>query len=788
MPEFDPNRYLLNLPWSEWAPIELAASLHTAMIEALPDLASRSVPLSLLNALQGRLETLQSGIELWEMVLKLLPDGVLLTELDGIIRYVSPVAADILGFAPENLIGRSIFELIPSEAAEDGRQRIQSIIAGNPLNRGVYQLTNLTGRVTDVEVRGSLIPGNKDRPLLLALYVQDVTRRKTMERRLAESEEQLRNIIATLPDGVTQTDLNGDILFVSSAAIRLHGIDDPQSVIGKSVLNWVAAEDHSRVLEHLKELLRGETVRPEIYTLTRADNSTFHGEIMTATLRDPGAQITGFISITRDQTEREQQARQLQEQEARYRLLAENVVDVIAIIEMSGQISYISPSVERLTGYSVSECLSFHPAQLLGPQSTDAYDRLIAFLGQSANAPIFNLPNSPYLFQLRRKDGGLIWAESTLNGYPGPDGRLAGFIAVIRDVTSRKGAEQAAEEQRLFADALGETAAALNSALGLEDTLDVILENVSRLAPNDLIIVLMVEPNGMARVMRENTHGRPEHSYIAHMPAFKINQTPTLKQMMESHRPVIISDVSEAEWVGNDHNRWVRSYLAAPIIVSASLVGFISLMSATSHLYTPEHAPRLMAFADQAAVAIEKAHLFEKLHQMATTDPLTGLANRRKLIEQAEIEIARALRYHDPLSLILIDLDNFKDINDGHGHLVGDQALREIASILASNLRKMDLIGRFGGDEFVVLLPEIDFSQALQAAERIRQSVQAYSIQLKGTVIHITASLGLAELSSRAASLDALLEQADRAMYAAKASGRNRLAWSGQQPDQGSRA
>ncbi|MDP2170788.1 MAG: diguanylate cyclase [Rhodocyclaceae bacterium] len=165
----------------------------------------------------------------------------------------------------------------------------------------------------------------------------------------------------------------------------------------------------------------------------------------------------------------------------------------------------------------------------------------------------------------------------------------------------------------------------------------------------------------------------------------------------------------------------------------------------------------------------------EAAEALARIDVLTGLANRRAFDEAAQHEIQRAVRYGTPLSLVMVDLDFFKTINDRFGHHVGDQVLVDFARILAASVRGIDLAGRWGGEEFIILMPGAELDEAVQAAERMRLKVAAAPTKVDGVTCGYTASFGVAAFSAREPTLDALLGKADRALYRAKDMGRNRV-------------
>lgn len=171
----------------------------------------------------------------------------------------------------------------------------------------------------------------------------------------------------------------------------------------------------------------------------------------------------------------------------------------------------------------------------------------------------------------------------------------------------------------------------------------------------------------------------------------------------------------------------------------------------------------------------QQMHLEEKLRILAETDDLTGLASRRYLFEQLDRRVAEAERYGSELSLIIVDLDDFKAVNDELGHPVGDRVLRTVARVSADALRGPDLLGRYGGDELVVLCPSTGREGAERLAERIRVAVEQAEIAELGSEQRITASLGVASWTPEVATTAAFLANADAALYRAKSAGRNRV-------------
>jgi diguanylate cyclase (GGDEF)-like protein len=172
----------------------------------------------------------------------------------------------------------------------------------------------------------------------------------------------------------------------------------------------------------------------------------------------------------------------------------------------------------------------------------------------------------------------------------------------------------------------------------------------------------------------------------------------------------------------------------------------------------------------------ERVLLYKEIQRLANQDPLTNCFNRRHFMTLAEQELQRAVRYKRSLSLIFLDIDFFKKFNDQYGHQIGDQVLRCVVNLCQEQLRTVDIMGRYGGEEFVILMPETSTEGALQAAERIRGEIENMKVMTTSGELSVTVSIGITSLlfnSRKTPSLDDLIKRADQALYSAKLSGRN---------------
>lgn len=251
-----------------------------------------------------------------------------------------------------------------------------------------------------------------------------------------------------------------------------------------------------------------------------------------------------------------------------------------------------------------------------------------------------------------------------------------------------------------------------------------------------------------------------------------------LGQVFETRKAMLVDDVTGLP--GHTARRRYRtsSFLAVPLLAQGQVVGIVSLADRSDgRAFTRADLTAARALAAPAALALRSDRLAEQARELshaATMDPLTSLFNRRYFATRIEEEIERARRYSLELSLLLIDVDDFKRLNDELGHLAGDYLLRQIAEVLKRSVRVFDVCTRYGGEEFAILMPGSGVNNALIVAERIRSRVEQASREAGPLPAHmrITVSLGLATLASDASPQE-LIARADRALYRAKAEGKN---------------
>jgi two-component system cell cycle response regulator len=273
----------------------------------------------------------------------------------------------------------------------------------------------------------------------------------------------------------------------------------------------------------------------------------------------------------------------------------------------------------------------------------------------------------------------------------------------------------------------------------------------------------------------------------------RLDRYPEIRTALEHGAPVLVEEGASNPLYNEIRKVWeaegltvpVSSAIALPFTLDRTQLGVFFLRTSGSEPPLSHHDIEFADTVIRAAVAaIQRAQLLEttradkaRLEALATTDSVTALLNRRALVDRLSHEMERARRYATPLALLMVDLDHFKDINDTHGHLVGDEALREVARLLQSAVRNVDIVARYGGEEFAIVLPETSNEGAVAFAERVRERVAEHVFANERLPsLRLTVSVGVASVpAADIESVEDFFARSDEALYRAKAGGRNQV-------------
>jgi diguanylate cyclase (GGDEF)-like protein len=326
------------------------------------------------------------------------------------------------------------------------------------------------------------------------------------------------------------------------------------------------------------------------------------------------------------------------------------------------------------------------------------------------------------------------------------------------------------ERARKVSQSLRRATEIITKSLRMEKTIKVIVEELSKVIPfysaslellngDELVIVGGKWPDQMDFTGRHFTieEGSPGYDVLYRSEAI------LSKQAQKDYPQFDIPDF-----------HFIKSWMGVPLIIKEKPIGIIAVDSNRENAFDNLHIEALRAFADIASIGINNSRLHEEVEQQAIRDYLTGIYNRRGLFELGERELKKAQRYQTDTGLIMFDIDNFKKLNDRHGHLAGDFVLKAATKICGAELRSADIFARYGGDEFVVILPMTDLAKTREVAKRLCNALCSYAVEYNETMFNIRASFGVTSYRHDD-TLEEMIKRADGSLYISKNAGGNRV-------------
>jgi len=560
----------------------------------------------------------------------------------------------------------------------------------------------------------------------------NITEFKLTEEALRLSEERWKFALEGSGDGVWDWNIQTAEALYSKRWKEMLGFTE--SEIGNHSLEWsnrVHPDDIAGVMAAIQAHIDGKTpsVTHEFRMRCKDQNYKWTLGRGMVVSRDDNDQPLRLVGTNTDITEQKRMTAALQESEDRFRGLANAAPTLIWVAGTDKLCNWFNDTWLAYTGRSMEQEFGNGWTEGLHP---DDFDRCIEIYVSHFNArQSFQME-----YRLRGHDGEYRWFIDV--GRPRFDGQgeFGGYIGMLTDISQRK-------------------------AIEVE-----LIENKQRLTEAQQIAHL---GSWDWNVVDDHVIWSDEAAEI-YVPDNK-SVTPSFEGFKSSLHPDDFDMVMGAIKATFDQD---AAYDIQHRVVS-KLKG-VRYVHARGKVFrnADGKAIRLVGTAQDIT---ERKTLENLLMRQAHHDYLTGLSNRGYFMEQGELELSRAIRYENPLSIFMIDIDFFKQVNDSHGHKVGDIVLKNLAEVCRQTLRDVDIVGRLGGEEFAILLPETDKDEAAEVAERLREAIATSKVPLStgGLPLHFTVSIGVASLASKGDNLDVLLNMADKALYEAKNSGRNRV-------------
>jgi len=481
-------------------------------------------------------------------------------------------------------------------------------------------------------------------------------------------------------------------------------------------------------------------------------------EVSVSPIFDEDMELIGTVHIIRDITARKRKEHALIESEERHRLLLKHLDDAVMVHHM-GEIVYINDAGLRMVGARTSgEVIGMNVMDFVHPDSRKfVKERMQRVICEQTPLPVAEE-------KLVRLDGRVLYAEvsaSPVTYYGRPCVQV-----IVRDITERKRAEERIIKLNRELSALYEVSSALTRTIEMDELFKTVLETII-----DLDILNVQKKGGIILIdgerMRLVRHLGHSEEFIDLHKNMKMGEC--LCGISAETGEIIISRNSH-----DDKRHTIRypdmkphGHIIVPIKSKAGVIGVLYLYIPADVKVEADKLRLLSIIADQIAIAIENARLYEETKRFSLHDPLTGLANRRFMDIMLQRLLAEARRFKRGFSVVMADIDHFKEFNDIRGHLEGDRLLRKIAEELRKDTRAVDLVVRYGGEEFVILLTDTSLQKARRIAEIKRQRIELS--------LPVTLSMGVATYKEDMNSPEDIIKVVDEALYRAKQKGRNRV-------------
>ncbi len=730
-------------------------------------------------------------------VLHALPMGVIITDTNFNIKFVNRWIEDRSGRSIASLVGRHIADAFPELKQRNRLQFYERALKGETLviSQRFHRFIFLLPPMIDDPSVSNMLQSVRIVPLWsgdtitgTVTFIEDVTERTLRERELQNQAEELRKLNLLIKSREeeyrTIVENTGDVIFVLDKDFMVHYVSpsvkrvfgkNPDDFINTSWLLWLSPEDAKKILTLTQTAIEKpqQDLREPLKITFKENGKERYFDVTVGHVLKPESQVMWILSL-REITYQVELERQLKSEREFIEKVLQTVASLVVVLDTEGRIVVFNQACEKVSGFSAEEVLGKSVWEILIPEDEkESVKRVFHELRFEA------IPNQ-YENHWITKDGGrrlISWKNSVVSD---EDGKPLFIIGTGTDVTEQRRMEEelvasrmrlasqleAIQKQNRILALLGELAEGIIISKRDEDVKRVLrLYLVEIFAPHLWSIYILDREKMVLTRWVAGGDGRPlpAHEWIAAEECWALQTG----RFYECHRESL-------ETCLHGYDKSKGHIYCVPISYQMDKLGVLSLfISHDTKSGEKQFFKEVMETVSRfIGLGFWNFRLRMVLREQSVLDPLTGLYNRRYLNEYLKVEYHRAVRSGMPISFLMLDIDHFKNINDTYGHPLGDEVLKNLANIIRGTVRLSDVICRYGGEEFLIICPDMDIEVASKRAEVLRSKVEQYILPIAGG---ITVSVGVATFPRHGNTLEKVIEKADEALYKAKKAGRNRV-------------
>jgi len=666
-------------------------------------------------------EALRQSEEKYRNILENIQEGYYETDLAGNFTFSNDPVRRLLGYSKEELMGMNDRQYTDEENAKRLFQAFNQVYRTGEPGRGFdWEILRKDGTQRTVEASFSLKKDALGKPVGFRGIVRDITERKKAEEALRQSEERYRTILENIEEGYYEVDLAGNFTFINDSMCRIYGYPK-EELTGMNDRQYTDQETAKKVFRAYNQVYRtGEPGRVFDYELVRKDKTKRYVEASISLRQDSSGEPIGFRGIVRDINERKKAEEALRQSEEKYRTILESMEEGYYEVDLAGNFTFINDSMCRALGYSKEELMGMNNRQYTDRENAKRLFRAFNQVYRTGK------PGRGFDHEIIRKDGTKRYAEGSIVLQKDSSGEPIGFRGIVRDITERKRFEEILQQER-----------------------------------ETFFSILQKEPYGALLINTDETflYVNPEFTAIT---GYTIKDVPTGREWFRKAYP------------NPEYRHKIIAVWKEDIIPRKGVDRVWSVVCKDGEVKEIEFK---LTFLDDGRIIVmlsdvtERKRTEEELAYKATHDLLTGLPNRMLFKDRFSVAMAQAQRFHKKLAVIFLDLDRFKEVNDTLGHNAGDRLLYSVGNRLIDLVRKTDTVARMGGDEFLLLLPNIERVEDVVTISQTAQDVLREPFVVNGREVSISASIGIAIYPDDGTDVDTLVNCADKAMYDSKQRG-----------------